>query len=70
MMPPVPGRPLIMYLTVLVGSMGYVLGQNNETGKKEHVIYYLSKKFTDYETRYSLLEKTCCALAWATKQLR
>ena len=59
-----------MYLTVLEGSMGCVLGQQDETGRKEHLIYYLSKKSTDYETRYSLLEKTCCALAWATNRLR
>ncbi|XP_050896900.1 uncharacterized protein LOC127103709 [Lathyrus oleraceus] len=39
-------------------------------GKKEHAIYYLSMKFTDCETRYSMLEKTCCALAWAAKRLR
>ena len=58
-----------MYLTVLEGLMGCVLGQQDETGRKEHVIYYLSKKFTYCETRYSLLEKTCCALAWATKML-
>ena len=38
--------------------------------EKEHAIYYLSKKSTDCETRYSLLEKTCYALAWATKRLR
>ena len=31
---------------------------------------YLSKKFTDCETRYSLLEKTCCTLAWAARRLR
>ena len=43
--------------------MGYVLGQYDETGKKEQAIYYLSKKFTECELRYSLLEKTCCALA-------
>ena len=69
-MPPVPRRPLIMYLTILEGSMGCVLGQHNETGIKEHAIYYLNKKLTDYETRYSLLEKTYCALSWATKRLR
>ncbi|GAU43336.1 hypothetical protein TSUD_398810 [Trifolium subterraneum] len=28
------------------------------------------KKFTDCESRYSMLEKTCCALAWAAKRLR
>ncbi|GAU49605.1 hypothetical protein TSUD_407700 [Trifolium subterraneum] len=70
LIPPVEGRPLIMYLTVLEESMGCVLGQQDETGRKEHAIYYLSKKFTDCESRYSMLEKTCCALAWAAKRLR
>ena len=37
---------------------------------KDCAIYYLSKKFTDCETRYSMLEKTCCALAWDAKRLR
>ena len=68
--PPIEGRPLIMYLTVLEDSMGCVLGQQDETGKKEFSIYYLSKKFIDCETWYSMLEKTCCALAWAAKCLR
>ena len=59
-----------MYLIVLDESMGCVLGQQDETQKKVFAIYYLSKKFTDCETRYSMLEKTCCALAWAAKRLR
>nr|XP_027191080.1 uncharacterized protein LOC101494924 [Cicer arietinum] len=70
LVPPVPGKPLIMYLTVLDESMGCVLGQHDESGRKEHAIYYLSKKFTSCETRYSLLERTCCALAWAARRLR
>jgi hypothetical protein len=70
LVPPVAGRPLIMYLTVLDGSMGCVLGQHDDSGRKEQAIYYLSKKFTDYEARYSLLERTCCALAWAAHRLR
>ncbi|XP_050877403.1 uncharacterized protein LOC127081165 [Lathyrus oleraceus] len=32
LVPPVPGRPLIMYLTVLDESMGCVLGQHDDTG--------------------------------------
>ena len=70
LMPYVPEKPLIMYLAILEGSMGYVLGQHDETGRKEHAIYYLSKKFTDCERRYSMLEKTCYALAWNVKRLR
>ena len=70
MMPPVEGRPLILYLMVLDNSLGCVLGQHDKSGRKEHAIYYLSKKFIDCETRYSLLEKNCCALVWAALRLR
>ena len=69
LLPHVEGRPLIMYLTVLDKSMGCILGQQDETGKKEFAICYLSKKFTDYESWYSMLKKTCCALAWAEKRI-
>ena len=50
--------------------MGYVLGQHDETRCKEQAIYYLSKKFTNYESKYSSLEKMCCALAWAAQRLK
>uniref|UniRef100_A0A2N9F261 Integrase catalytic domain-containing protein n=1 Tax=Fagus sylvatica TaxID=28930 RepID=A0A2N9F261_FAGSY len=50
LVPPTPGRPLILYLTVQEASMGCMLGQQDETGKKEQAIYYLSKKFTEPET--------------------
>ncbi|KAG8482790.1 hypothetical protein CXB51_024036 [Gossypium anomalum] len=70
LVPPTPGRPLILYLTVFKNSMGYVLGQHDETGKKEKAIYYLSKKFTEYEAKYSSIEKFCCALVWVARRLR
>ncbi|MFG1554829.1 RNase H-like domain-containing protein, partial [Staphylococcus aureus] len=57
-------------MTVTGNAMGCMLGQQDVTGKKEHVIYYLSKKFTNYKAKYSLLEQTCCALAWAAHRLR
>ena len=56
-----------MYLTVLDNSIDCILGQRDETGRKEYAIYYLSKKFTDCESHYSMLEKTCCVLAWVEK---
>lgn len=55
--PPVEGRPLIMYLTILEDSMGCVLGQQDEKSIKEHAIYYLSKKFTDCESRFLFLRR-------------
>ncbi|KAG8472032.1 hypothetical protein CXB51_036154 [Gossypium anomalum] len=50
--------------------MGCVLGQHDESGRKEKAIYYLSKKFTECEMRYSPIEKLCCALIWTTRRLR
>ena len=54
LVPPEPGRPLILYMSVLDNSFGCVLGQHDDTGKKERAIYYLSKKFTVYEAKYTL----------------
>jgi len=66
----VPRRPLILYMTVLDETIGCLLGQHDESGKREWVIYYLSKKFTVCEMNYSLLERSCCALVWAAHRLR
>ena len=38
--------------------------------KNERAIYYLSKRFHDYETRYSPIENSCFALVWAIQKLR
>ncbi|KAI4347752.1 hypothetical protein L6164_008535 [Bauhinia variegata] len=50
--------------------MGSVLEQHDENGRKEGVIYYLSKKFTYYKSRYAMIEKTFCALVWVATRLR
>ncbi|XP_070029012.1 uncharacterized protein [Nicotiana sylvestris] len=52
------------------GAFGCILGQHDKTGRKEKAIYYFIKKFTPYEARYSLLERTCCALTWTAQKLR
>ncbi|XP_070022573.1 uncharacterized protein [Nicotiana sylvestris] len=70
LVPPEPGRPLLLYLYVLDGAYGCVLGQHDKIERKEQAIYYLSKKFTPYEARYSLLERTCYTLTWTTQKLR
>jgi len=70
LVPPISGRPLILYLTVTKAVIGCVLGQHDETRRKERAIYYLSKKFTECESRYTMIEKLCCVLVWVTKRLR
>ncbi|XP_058068594.1 uncharacterized protein LOC131217661 [Magnolia sinica] len=70
LMPLTPGRPLLLYISVAAEAIGYVLGQHDDTGRKEQAIYYLSLQFISYEAKYSSLEKTCLALVWATQRLR
>ncbi|XP_026392711.1 uncharacterized protein LOC113288000 [Papaver somniferum] len=70
LVPPVPVKPLLLYLSVTDSSMGAVLGQYEEDGKKEQAIYYISKTLSGYESKYSTLEKTCISLVWATQRLR
>ncbi|RDX97016.1 hypothetical protein CR513_20262, partial [Mucuna pruriens] len=68
LVPTIPRKPLILYLTMLEESMGYVLGKQDASGKKEQAIYYLSKKFTNYEQRLgfnytnNMAEYEACAM--------
>ncbi|XP_070036469.1 uncharacterized protein [Nicotiana tomentosiformis] len=55
LVPSEPGRRLLLYLSMLDGNFDCVLGQHDENGRKDQAINYLSKKFTPYEARYSLL---------------
>ncbi|KAA3469729.1 RNA-directed DNA polymerase (Reverse transcriptase), Ribonuclease H-like protein [Gossypium australe] len=65
-----PDKLLILYLTMFDHSMGCVLGQHDNSGRREKAIYYLNKKFTECEMRYSPIEKLCCGLIWTTRRLR
>ena len=67
--PPKPGRHLILYLAIEKGAIRAMLAQDDD-GKVEHAVYYLSKKLLPYEANYSLVEKTCLAVIWETKKLR
>ncbi|KAL3719088.1 hypothetical protein ACJRO7_004091 [Eucalyptus globulus] len=47
-----------------------MLAQKSPVDQKERAIYYLSKKFTVSELKYSDAEKTCAALVWVLHRLR
>ncbi|XP_077211916.1 uncharacterized protein LOC143847114 [Tasmannia lanceolata] len=50
--------------------MGCMLAQQDPESKRERAIYFISKKMLEYEQKYTILEKTCLALVWATQKLR
>ena len=69
LMSPIKGRPLILYITALEGSLGALLAQNNENDNSNS-LYYLSRTLVVAEHNYSPTEKTCLALIFAVQKLR
>ncbi|WJZ87657.1 hypothetical protein VitviT2T_007024 [Vitis vinifera] len=69
LVPSMPGRPLLLYLSVSDMTLGCMLAQLDDSGK-ERAIYYLSKRMLEYEMRYVMIERFCLALVWATRRLR
>ena len=52
------GRPLLSYLSVSDMTLGCMLAQLDDLGKKQ-AIYYLSKRMVEYEMRYVMIECLC-----------
>ena len=69
LVPPTPGHPLLMCLSVSDMALGCMLAQLNDSGK-EQAIYYLSKRMLEYDCKYIMIERLCLALVWATRRLR
>ncbi|XP_077251882.1 uncharacterized protein LOC143891127 [Tasmannia lanceolata] len=68
--PVILGQPLLLYLSITDTAMGCMLAQQDSGSKKERPVYYIRKKMLEYEVKYTILEKTCLALVWATQRLR
>lgn len=68
--PPVPGRPLILYIAVTSYSLGVVLAQQDDFGRKEYAVYYLSRTLVGAEVSYILVEKLGLVLVWTVHKLR
>ena len=69
LVPPMPRRPLLLYLSVSDIVLRCMLTQPDDYGK-ERAIYYLSKRMLEYEMRYIMIERFFLALVWATRRLR
>ncbi|KAA0050267.1 uncharacterized protein E5676_scaffold180G00170 [Cucumis melo var. makuwa] len=62
-------KPLILYIAVQETSLGALLVQENDNGKK-CALYYLSRTLTGAEFNYSPIEKMCLVLSFAIDKLR
>ena len=65
LVPLMPGRPLLLYLSISYIALRCMLAQLDDSDK-ERAIYYLSKSMLEYEMRYIMIERLYLALVWAT----
>jgi len=65
LIPSQQGKPFRLYLSTDGIVIGLALIQEFEG--KEHVIYYLSRRLVDAETRYSAVEKLCLCLYFSCR---
>ena len=55
-MPPIIGKPLILYISTTDTALGALLAQEDQNNK-ERAIYYISRTLVSYEAKYSVIEK-------------
>jgi hypothetical protein len=68
LVPPQHGKPFYVYLSVGATSIASVIIQVQDG--KERVVFYLSRRMLDAETRYPEIEKLCLCLFFTCTKLR
>jgi hypothetical protein len=68
LVPPQQDRPFYVYLSVGDTSIASVVIQVHDN--KERVVFYLSRRMLDAETRYPDIEKLCLCLFFTCTKLR
>ena len=68
LVPPQKHKPFKLYLSADERAIRSALMQEFE--RKEHVIYFISRRLLDAETRYSPIERLCLYLYFSCTKLR
>lgn len=68
LVPPIPVKPLKLYILAAEESIRCLLAQDVED-RTERYIYYLSRLLHDAKYRYTLIKKLCLSLFHACKKL-
>src|SRR2546430_4185904 len=66
---PVTGKPFLLYVRSMDHSLGALLAQHNDEGRKQ-AIFYLSRTLLRAKHRYYPVEKECLALVFAVQKMR
>ncbi|KAL5548759.1 hypothetical protein UlMin_003990 [Ulmus minor] len=68
MIPPEPGKPLLLYIATTDKSLGALIAQ--EKSGSERPVYYLSRMIRGAENNYTPMERQCLALVYTAQRLR
>ena len=68
LVPPQQGKPFKLHVSADIQTIGSTLMQEFEG--KQQVVFYLSRRLLDPETRYSPIEKLCLCLYFSYTKLR
>ena len=68
-MPPMYGKPLILYISMTESSLGILLDQE-DNNNKEQAIYYLGLTLISYKINYSIIEKAWFVVLFSSQKLR
>ena len=68
-MPPILGKPFLLFISAIDTTLGSLLAQNDEQGR-EQAIYYISWTLMVYELNYSLIEWACLSIVFIAHKLR
>ena len=66
--PPIPGKPLILYISTTASSLIVLLAQSDEIGQ-ESAIYYIIQTLVAYEIKYTSIEKAFLAVVIASQKI-
>lgn len=69
LVPPIAGKPLLLYITTTEISLGALLAQEDST-KKESAVYYINQALSGYELNYTFIEKSCLVVVFASQKIR
>lgn len=68
-MPPIPRKPLILYILAKDTSLSILLSWEDQNNK-EKAIYYVNQTIVFYKMNYSIIEKACLAIVFSWQKLR
>lgn len=67
-MPPIQGKPLLLYISTTKTTLGALLAQQAHDGE-ERVIYYISRTLVGYELNYTSIKRVCLDVIFCLQKL-